>query len=81
MSKEKDKNTVNQEKPKPTIVKPLNTVRTNFSDESNYEKKDIKKKKQYQRISAFHIRTYDNFQYVLIVNRNVFVKLHFTEKI
>ncbi len=45
MSNEKDKNTVNQEKPKPTIVKPLNTVRTNFSDESNYEKKDIKKKK------------------------------------
>lgn len=44
MSKDKIKNTSNEEKPKPTI-KPLNSVRTNFSDETNYEKKDIKKKK------------------------------------
>jgi hypothetical protein len=45
MSKEKDKNTPNQEKPKPAIIKPLNSIRTNFSDDKNYEKKDVKKKK------------------------------------
>lgn len=45
MSKEKDKNTPNQDKPKPVIIKPLNSVRTNFSDDTNYEKKDVKKKK------------------------------------
>ncbi len=45
MSNNKIDNSSNEAKPKPIIIKPLNSSRTNFSDESTYEKKDVKKKK------------------------------------